>query len=58
MDKAGTIKVSVRVSAAGNQKLYNDVAVLTVSENIAIGQTRYFMDPVDKTALTLTRDVL
>ena len=58
MDKAGTIKVSVRVSAAWNQKLYNDVAVLTVTENIAIGQTRYFMDPVDKTALTLTWDVL
>ena len=58
MDKAGTIKVSVRVSAAGNQKLYNDVAILNVSENIAIGQTRYFMDPVDKTALTLTWDVL
>jgi len=58
MDKAGTIKVSVRVTAGWNQKLYNDVAVLTVTENIAIGQTRYFMDPVDKTALTLTWDVL
>lgn len=58
MDKAGTIKVSVRVTAGWNQKLYNDVAVLTVSENIAIWQTRYFMDPVDKTALTLTWDVL
>lgn len=58
MEKAGNIKVSVKVTASSNTKLYNEVAALNVSENIAIGKTRYFMDAVDKTALTLTWDVL
>ena len=58
MVASGDVKVSLRVTAGGNKKLYSDIKILHITESIAIGKTRYFMDAVDKTALTLTWDVI
>lgn len=58
MEDKWTRKVSLVLIAGGNRRLYSNISTLEIAENIAIGQTRFYSDAVDKTSLTLTWQVL
>jgi len=58
MEKQWVVPVSVRLNAWGNMKLYQDVASLTVQENIAIGLVKFYTQAVDKSSISMLWQVL
>lgn len=53
LEDDGEIDVSLSVIADGNTTNYTNVMTLDVSENVGIGEVRYFADSVDKSSLQL-----
>lgn len=52
------VVVSVRLDAGGNMKMYQNIASLTVQENVAIWLTKFYTQSVDKSALTMMWQVI
>lgn len=52
------VPVSVRLNAGWNMKLYQNIASLTVQENVAIWLTKFYTQSVDKSALMMMWQVI
>lgn len=52
------INVSLRLNAGWNVKLYQNVAQLVVTENVAIWLVKFYTDAVDKSSLTMMWQVI
>ncbi len=58
MESYGSLPVSLRLNAGGNMKLYQDLALLTIDENIAIWLVQFYTQSLDRTSLVMSWEVI
>lgn len=58
METEWSFSVSLSIMVAGNRKIYTDVAMYNVQENIGIGPIKFFTTWVDKTRVNVAWDTI